>query len=293
MSLRFAKMHGLGNNYIYIELVSQQSSYINWPKLAQAVSDINFGIGSDGLILILPGENGADFRMRMFNNDGSEGRMCGNGIRCVAKYVYDHHLTTKKEIDVDTLAGRLHLSLTVDNDKVQSVRVDMGAPRLLRRELPMTLGDPNSQCLDEPLEVNGATPRITAVSMGNPHVITLVDDVKNAPVRTLGPQIENHPAFPDRTNVEFIKVHSPEHIEMRVWERGSGETMACGTGACASAVAAALLGRSARHVQVHLLGGVLDVDWAADGHVYMTGPAVEVACGVFTPEWLAQLASAE
>lgn len=289
MSLRFAKMHGTGNNYIYIELVSQQSEYTNWPKLARAVSDINFGIGSDGLILILPGENGADFRMRMFNSDGSEGRMCGNGIRCVAKYVFDHHLANKKEIDVDTLAGRLHLSLTVDQGKVQSVRVDMGAPRLLRRDLPMILGAPDTQCLDEPLEVNGATHRITAVSMGNPHVITFVDDVKNAPVRTLGPQIESHPAFPDRTNVEFIKAHSPTHIEMRVWERGSGETMACGTGACASAVAAALLGQAARHVQVHLLGGVLDVAWEADDHVYMTGPAVEVASGAFTPEWLAQV----
>ncbi len=291
MSLRFAKMHGLGNNYIYIDLVTQKVAVQDWSPLARAVSDVNFGIGSDGLILILPGEAGADFRMRMFNADGSEGRMCGNGIRCVAKYVYDHGLTSKNVIGVDTLAGRLSLALTVEAGKVQHVRVDMGVPRLLRRDLPMLGGAPDSRCQDEPLTVAGESGefRITAVSMGNPHVVLFVADVQNAPVRTLGPLIEKHPWFPDRTNVEFIRVLAPDRIGMRVWERGSGETMACGTGACASAVAAALLGKAAREVQVQLLGGTLDIAWAADDHVYMTGPAVEVAEGAFTPEWLAAL----
>lgn len=286
MSLKFAKLHGLGNNYIYLDLVTQQTSFTNWEQLAKAVSDINFGIGSDGLILILPGSNGTDFRMRMFNSDGSEGRMCGNGIRCLAKYVYDNGLTKNECINVDTLAGRLQLSLQVVANRVEQVRVNMGAPRLTRNELPMSIGDPNSQCLNEPLEVANQMVHITAVSMGNPHAIIFVDNVQTAPVTTLGPLIENHPAFPDRTNVEFIEVVTPQHLKMRVWERGSGETMACGTGACASTVAAILLNKASRHCQVQLLGGTLDVEWAEDGDVYMTGPATYVADGHFCQQWL-------
>jgi diaminopimelate epimerase len=285
MSLKFAKLHGLGNNYIYLDLVTQQTSFTNWEQLAKAVSDINFGIGSDGLILILPGSNGADFRMRMFNSDGSEGRMCGNGIRCLAKYVYDNGLTKNECINVDTLAGRLQLSLQVVANRVEQVRVNMGAPRLTRNELPMSIGDPNSQCLNEPLEVANQMVHITAVSMGNPHAIIFVDNVQTAPVTTLGPLIENHPAFPDRTNVEFIEVVTPQHLKMRVWERGSGETMACGTGACASTVAAILLNKASRYCQVQLLGGTLDVEWAEDGDVYMTGPATYVADGHFCQQW--------
>jgi diaminopimelate epimerase len=252
------------------------------------VSNINFGLGSDGLILILPGTDGADFRMRMFNLDGSEAQMCGNGIRCVGKFVYDHQLTRKQTVIIDTLAGRLELGLSVENDKVQAIRVDMGKPRLLRQQIPVLGGPADSECREHPIDIDDTTYAFTAVSMGNPHVITFVDSVSDFPVDTIGPKVENHALFPERTNVEFARVISPEHIEMRVWERGSGETFACGTGACATAVAAALLGKAARKSEVHLLGGVLQIEWAENDHVYMTGPAVEVACGEFNPIWLSE-----
>lgn len=283
--MRFTKMHGIGNNYIYVDGLTQQLGEPNWNHLAARVSDRNFGIGSDGLILILPSES-ADFRMRMFNADGSEGRMCGNGIRCVGKYVYDKGLTRKTSLAIETLAGVRHLELGVTAGSVRRVRVDMGEPGLLRKDVPFVVGDPNTQAVDEPLQVGDRTYRLTAVSIGNPHCVIFVDDVDDFPVTEVGPQIERHPAFPDRVNVEFIQVLSPSEIRMRVWERGSGETQACGTGACAVAVAASLNGVSNRNVTVHLLGGPLEIDWAGDGRVYMTGDANEVCTGQLSPEWL-------
>lgn len=287
--MHFTKMHGLGNNYIYLDLVTEPVE-MNWPDLARLVSDVRFGLGSDGLILILPGTNGADFQMRIFNTDGSEGKMCGNGMRCVGKYVYEHGLTTKQLLHVDTLAGRLELHLNVNAGKVESIRVDMGIPQFERAAIPMLGGEPDSECIEKPLRVGGRDFMVTALSMGNPHAVIFVDDVDNFPVSEIGPQIERHPWFPARVNVEFIKVLSPGHIQMRVWERGSGETFACGTGASAVAVAATRLGRTdTRQNQVHLPGGVLSIDWAADNHVYMTGPAMEVASGEFSRDWLAKL----
>jgi diaminopimelate epimerase len=291
VTLHFAKMHGLGNNYIYVDLVTQQAD-CDWPAFARKVSDANFGIGADGLILILPGEDGADFRMRMFNADGSEAQMCGNGIRCVGKYVYDHGLTDKTRLLIDTLAGRLELLLHTEAGRVATVRVDMGYPRLRRADIPILGGDPDAEWREEALEIGGVSYRFTAVSMGNPHVVAFVDNVADFPVQEVGPLVEHHPAFPERTNVEFARIVNPHHIEMRVWERGSGETYACGTGACATAVAAALLGKAERRSQVHLLGGVLEIEWAENGRVYMTGPAEEVATGQFAKAWLQTLQEA-
>jgi diaminopimelate epimerase len=292
MPLRFTKLHGLGNNYIYLDLVNQQAD-LNWPQLAKAVSNVNFGLGSDGLILILPGTNGADFRMRIFNADGSEGLMCGNGIRSVGKYVYDHQLTTKQNVLIDTLSGVLELQLQVSAGKAQSARVNMGKPRFLRREIPMLGDDPDSDCREQPITAGDATYSVTALSMGNPHAVIFVDDVEHFPVSTVGPMLENHPLFPSRINVEFARVTAPGHIEMRVWERGSGQTFACGTGACATAVAAITLGKTTRKNQVHLQGGVLEIEWGDDGHIYMTGPAVEIASGEFNTEWLAAALAGE
>ena len=244
--------------------------------MARFVSDRHFGIGSDGLILIKPSDV-ADCEMEMYNLDGSQGAMCGNGIRCVAKFVYDKGIVRKKNLSIDTKSGIKYLSLTVKNGKVSTVEVNMGSPVLMANQIPVV--SDTEQVIDQPLEVNGKTYHITAVSMGNPHAIVYMDDLENLDISTLGPQFENHLAFPDRINTEFVKVINRRTLQMRVWERGSGETLACGTGACAVAVASVLNGLVDEDcpVTVKLLGGDLQIFWnRQEDLVYMTGPAVTV-----------------
>ena len=269
-------MHGLGNDYVYVNCFEEKVT--DPEKMALDVSDRHFGVGSDGLVLIMPSKT-TDFRMRIFNADGSEAEMCGNGVRCIYKYVYDHGLTEKKRIGLETKAGLIMLEMGQEkHGKVETVRVDMGPPRLLRQEIPM-LGTEDEKVIDEVLEVEGRPQRVTCVSMGNPHCVTFVDELESLNLSEIGPIFENHRDFPERINTEFIQVMGPKEIKMRVWERGSGETMACGTGACASVVASALNKKTERKVTVHLLGGDLDIEWREDDHVYMTGPAEEVFIG--------------
>jgi diaminopimelate epimerase len=281
--MRFTKMHGIGNDYIYVDCFRNPMPR-DPAGISRAVSDRHFGIGSDGLILICPSDT-ADARMRMYNADGSESEMCGNGIRCVAKYLYDHSLVRKPMLTVETGRGVLNLQLEISGGAVQQVRVDMGEPVLQAPLIPTSLpGDParGGRVVNVPLAIDGRTVSVTCVSMGNPHCIVFVDDITNEQVLIVGPQVEVHPEFPRRTNVEFVKVNRPEELTFRVWERGSGETMACGTGACAVAVAGVLTGRTQRRVVAHLRGGDLKLEWSeADNHVYMTGPATEV----FSGEW--------
>ena len=273
--MKFTKMHGLGNDYVYVNCFEEA---IDDPAaLAPAVSDRHFGIGADGLILIMPSDT-ADVRMRMFNADGSEAEMCGNGVRCVAKYAYDHGLVGKEQITVETLAGPKALQLTVRDGKVDMVRVNMGRPGLRRQDIPMA-GDPADRCIGAPLDVAGDTLHVTCVSMGNPHCVVFVDDAGAVDLAGLGPQIENHPAFPERINVHFVAVMGPSEVAMATWERGSGVTLACGTGASATCVACALNGKTDRQVLAHLPGGDLELEWAPDNSVYMTGPATEVFAG--------------
>jgi diaminopimelate epimerase len=279
--MKFAKMQGAGNDYVYVNCFEE--TIADPAALARQVSNRNFGIGSDGLILIMPSEV-ADVRMRMFNSDGSESEMCGNGIRCVAKYAYDHDLVKKTEITAETGAGILTLQLFPnDRDQVERVRVNMGKPRLTRGQIPMT-GPADEQVVNVELQILDRTFRITCVSMGNPHCVIFVDDAAAFPVDKYGPVIENHALFPRRTNVEFVQVMSPTEVRQRTWERGAGETLACGTGASAVAVAGVLTGRTERAILNHLLGGDLEMEWAEDGSVYMTGPAVQVFEGVFNPQ---------
>ncbi|OIQ59462.1 diaminopimelate epimerase [Moorella thermoacetica] len=276
--MHFVKMHGLGNDFILVNAMREKMPG-DLPGLARRACHRRFGIGADGLILVLPSEQ-ARLRMRIFNPDGSEPEMCGNGIRCFARYAYESGLVEGEELQVETLAGIIKPRLILEGGRVAGVRVDMGAPHLEREQIPMA--GTGSPVLDEPVEVNGETWRGTCVSMGNPHCIFFVEDVAGAPVTTVGPLVEHHPLFPRRTNVEFIQVLNRDELRMRVWERGAGETMACGTGACAAAVAGALTGRSNRKVTVHLAAGDLQIEWSpADNHVYMTGPAVEVFRGDF------------
>ena len=276
--MRFTKMQGCGNDYIYVDCFRQPMPH-DPPGLSRAVSDRHFGVGGDGLILICPSDK-ADARMRMYNADGSESEMCGNGIRCVAKFVYDRGLVRKSPLTIETGRGVLTLELEVSAGAVRQVRVDMGEPILHAERIPTTLpGDPP---LEAPLQVGEQTLRVTCVSMGNPHCIAFVDEIADAHVLGLGPQIERHAAFPRRVNVEFVRVNRPDDVTMRVWERGSGETLACGTGACAVVVAGHLTGRTQRRIVVHLPGGDLQLYWSEeDNRVYMTGPAVEV----FSGEW--------
>ncbi len=274
--MKFTKMHGAGNDYVYVNCFEERVD--NAAEVARKVSNRNFGIGSDGLILIMP-STAADVRMRMFNSDGSESEMCGNGIRCVAKYAYDHGIVSKKEITAQTGAGILTLQLfTNSHDKVEKVRVNMGEPRLIRSEIPMT-GDGASRVVDEPLNILHSTFRITCVSMGNPHCVIFVDDVEKFPVEKYGPLIENHEMFPRRANVEFVQVISGNEVRQRTWERGAGETLACGTGASAVTVACVLNGLTGRAIVNHLSGGDLEMEWPDGGPVFMTGPAVEVFTG--------------
>lgn len=275
--MRFTKMQGCGNDYVYLNCFE-----LPLPKdpaeLARKMSDRHFGIGSDGLILICPSDNGADARMRMFNADGSESEMCGNGLRCVAKYVHDHGIRKADKLRIQTGRGILAVDLEVKAGKVERVTVNMGKPILDGATIPTKLeGNPP---VEVPLLVNGLTLHVTAVSMGNPHCINFVEKATDELVLGLGPKIENSEMFPARTNVEFIEVISPTEVRQRTWERGSGETLACGTGASAVCVAGVLTGRTKRKIINHLLGGDLELEWReSDGCVYKTGPAVEVFSG--------------
>lgn len=273
--MRFTKMHGCGNDYVYVNCLEEQIE--NPERVATYVSDRHFGIGSDGLILIQPSDV-ADFRMAMYNADGSEGKMCGNGIRCVAKYVYDYGLTDQTSIAIETLSGIKYLDLTVENGKVALVKVNMGAPILVPEQIPVRLG--KESCVAQVLEVDGKEYKITGVSMGNPHAVTFVEDTAGLPLEQIGPKFENHPAFPERINTEFVQVLNRKEVNMRVWERGSGETLACGTGTCATVVACVLNGKTEEEITVHLLGGDLLVDYDREKNtVWMTGPATVVFDG--------------
>ena len=276
--MKFTKMQGIGNDYVYVNCL--QDTIENPSELAKKISDRHYGVGSDGLIMINPSDK-ADFEMEMYNADGSRGEMCGNGIRCVAKYVYDYGLTDKTSISVETLAGIKYLDLTVEDGKVVLVKVDMGKPMLRPEEVPVV--SEKEEVIDEPITVDGQEYRMTCVSMGNPHAVVFIDqDVKEFPLETVGVKFENHERFPKRVNTEFVNVLDRHTAQMRVWERGSGETLACGTGACAVAVACALNGLTEDEVTVKLLGGDLQIKWDREKNtVYMTGPA-EV---VFDGEW--------
>lgn len=283
--MKFTKMHGIGNDYVYVNCLEEKIE--NPAEVAKFVSDRHFGIGSDGLILINPSK-AADFEMRMYNADGSSGQMCGNGIRCVAKYVYDYGLTTKTSISVDTLAGIKYLDLTVENGKVSLVKVNMGAPELTAGKIPVIAE--GEQAIDVPIQVNGKDYQMTCVSMGNPHcVIFMEEDVRELDLEKIGPMFENHPRFPERINTEFVNVIDNHTLRMRVWERGSGETLACGTGACATVVASILNGKAEGEVTVQLLGGDLQITWEGGSEpVYMTGPATVVFDGeIILPEGMA------
>lgn len=276
-SVKFTKMHGIGNDYVYVNCFEEEVK--NPAKVSKYVSDRHFGIGSDGLILIKPSIV-ADFKMDMYNADGSQGEMCGNGIRCVAKYVYDYGLTNKENISVETLAGIKHLELTVENGKVALVKVNMGSPELVPEKIPVVAE--GERAIDVPLEVKGKSYQMNGVSMGNPHcVIFMEEDVRNLDLEAIGPDFENHERFPKRINTEFVNVLDNQTLRMRVWERGSGETLACGTGACATAVAAVLNGLVQKEVTVKLLGGDLKIQWdGGESPVYMTGPATTVFDGI-------------
>jgi len=275
--MKFTKMHGIGNDYVYVNCFEEEMK--DPVKLAPIISDRHCGVGSDGLILILPSK-AADCRMRIFNADGSEAQMCGNGIRCVAKYVYDHKITQKNPLTVETLAGVKTIQLFTTNGKVSSARVNMGKPGLMRSEIPM-LGK-ETQVINEPLTISkGVTFHISCVSMGNPHCVIFVDDFDEVDLPRQGAEIERHHSFPERINVHFVKVHNPKEVTMKTWERGSGITLACGTGASAVCVAGVLNKKTERKILAHLPGGDLELEWAEDGNVYMTGPATEV----FTGEW--------
>lgn len=274
--LKFTKMHGAGNDYIYINCFEETVK--NPEKLAIKVSDRHFGIGSDGLILISPSDK-ADFKMNIYNADGSEGMMCGNGIRCVSKYVYDNGMTDKDEISVETRSGIKLIKMNVENGKVVSARVNMGEPILEAEKIPTRFDGKN--VIRQKLTIDEKEYEVTCVSMGNPHCIVYVDDVKDIDLEKIGPKFENNEMFPERINTEFVHVVSDTELDMRVWERGSGETLACGTGSCAVTVASVLCGYCKRNteIKINLLGGTLTDIWTDGGDVYMTGPAATVCTG--------------
>lgn len=276
--IKFTKMHGIGNDYIYINCMESMPDRL--PELAIEMSDRHFGVGGDGIVLICPSEV-ADFKMRMFNNDGSEARMCGNASRCIARYVHDHNLSSNNPLSLETLSGIKALSLNIkDGDIVESVTVDMGVPSMNKAEIPVDVSGEN--VVEMTVETPYGPVEVTAVSMGNPHGVIFVDDLASIPFDDLGPYMESHPMWPDRANIEFAQVLNDREIRMRVWERGTGETLACGTGACATAVAGVLTGRTGREVTLKLRGGDLDIKWREeDGHVLMTGPATEVFTGEY------------
>jgi diaminopimelate epimerase len=281
MPLHFTKLHGLGNDYVYIDVHDQ---HVPDPiQLARAVSNRHRGIGSDGLILIAPptDEADADVRMLMFNADGTPGEMCGNGIRCLAKYVYDHGRAHQNPLRVETGAGTLLLDLTTNpDDQVTTVRVDMGPPRLAPRDIPIDI--PGEEAVNVPINVADHHFQLTAVSMGNPHAVVFVDDVAAIPLETVGPAFEHHPLFPQRVNVHFAQLRDRHHLQMRTWERGSGITQACGTGACAVCVAGVLTRRAEPDITARLPGGELHILWdQTTRHIFMTGPATEVFSGTW------------
>lgn len=272
--IRFTKMEGIGNDYVYIDATKDNIKLT--PEQIIRISDRNFGVGSDGVIFIRSSDK-ADFMMDMYNSDGTSSEMCGNGVRCVGKFIYDKKLTSKKNPKVETGKGVLELDLETDSsDRVTYVTVDMGEPILVPEKVPVKISG-TDPVIEKELTIEGSDLKFTAVSMGNPHAVIFVDDNKKFPVREIGPLIENNPLFPRRTNVEFITVLGKDHLHQRTWERGAGETLACGTGACATAVAAHLTGRAGRKVRIDLLGGTLYIEWrSSDNHVIMKGPAVTV-----------------
>lgn len=271
MKIRFTKMHGCGNDYVYINGFTEKLTQEEKPEFVRRVSDRHFGIGSDGVIFINPSEQ-ADFEMEMFNADGSRSEMCGNGIRCVAKFVHDKGLTDRRQFSIVSGGQIKYMDLTVENGETVAVRVDMGEPQLVPGRIPVEAdGD---RAVNVPIEVCGQEYRMTCVSMGNPHAVVFWEDVDGLEIEKIGPYFENHPRFPRRTNTEFVQVIDQSHVKMRVWERGTGETLACGTGCCATAVSCALNGLTGRHVTVQVLGGELTIDWdEQSNHVFMTGPA--------------------
>lgn len=281
--MKFTKMHGAGNDYVYVDCFSQ-SAPENAPELARQIAHRHFGVGGDGLILIRPSDS-ADARMQMFNADGSESEMCGNGIRCVAKFVYDHGIAKRDALKIETGAGVLDLALEVGSDGlVDQVTVDMGVPELVGPKVPTTIptARDDQRVIAVPVEFAGQTLEVTCVSMGNPHCVIFVDEASDELVLGLGPKIETDPRFPNRINVEFVEILSPTEVRQRTWERGSGETWACGTGASAVCVAGVLARRTERKILNHLLGGDLTLEWIEQSdHVMMTGPATEV----FSGEW--------
>lgn len=269
MKLSFTKMQGLGNDYVYVNCFEEKVENIN--ETAKRISDRHFGVGSDGLVLIYPSDK-ADFKMDMYNSDGSQAEMCGNAIRCVGKYVYDRGLTDKTTVTVETLAGIKILELNVCDGIVDTVRVNMGSPELCPEKIP--INSKLESFIQEPIVVGGKEYRVTGVSMGNPHAITFIDDTESLEIEKLGPKFENHPLFPRRINTEFAHVIDRKTVKMRVWERGAGETLACGTGACATMVACALSGYVDNEADIILLGGTLHIEWdRVQNKVYMTGPA--------------------
>lgn len=271
MKIRFTKMHGCGNDYVYINGFTEKLAQEEKPGFVRRVSDRHFGIGSDGVIFINPSDE-ADFEMEMYNADGSRSEMCGNGIRCVAKFVHDKGLTDRSRFSVISGGKIKYMDLTVENGVTVAVRVDMGEPELVPERIPVkACGD---MAVDEPIEVCGREYRMTCVSMGNPHAVVFLEDVDGLEIEKIGPHFENHARFPRRTNTEFVQVIDQNHVKMRVWERGTGETLACGTGCCATAVSCVLNGLTKRHVTVQVLGGELAIDWDEySNHVFMTGPA--------------------
>jgi diaminopimelate epimerase len=281
--MNFVKMHGLGNDFIMLNCLEQQIPEERLPELAVRLCDRNFGIGADGIELILPSEK-ADYRMRILNSDGSEAEMCGNGIRCFAKYLHDYGLSDKDMLRIETLADIQVVEVRKNGgSEVESVRVDMGVPRTRPEDIPIALPNmsfqPLTKVVNESLNVNGQTYAITCVSMGNPHCVIFLNEVENFPFKTVGPLIENHPVFPSRTNVHFAQVLGSTEVKVKVWERGAGPTLACGTGACATLVAGVMTDRLERRAVVQLPGGALLIEWAQNGHVFMTGPAATAFTG--------------
>lgn len=276
--MEFSKLHGLGNDFIMVDCLSGRPTFEDLGPYAVRLCDRHFGIGADGLIVMLPSQV-ADLRMRLYNSDGSEAEMCGNGIRCFAKYAHDRGNVSRAELSVETGAGIMHLKLETNGGKVTRIRVDMGEPGRLRGDIPMT-GPAGQEAIGVPLEADGQRFVGTGVSMGIPHFVILVDDVDSIPLEVVGPKIETHEIFPRKANIDFVQVLDRRHLKMRVWERGAGITLACGTGACASTVAASANGLAEREVTVSLPGGDLMIEWADDNHVYMTGPAEEAFTGV-------------
>lgn len=279
--MKFTKMHGCGNDYIYINGFAEQIAQDEKPALVQKISDRHFGIGGDGAIFINPSDE-ADFEMEMYNADGSRAEMCGNGIRCVAKYVYDNGLTDKTEISIVSCGQVKYLELFLKDGQVDTVRVNMGAPEFRAAMIPVTAEKEDISVINEPITVQGETYKMTCVSMGNPHAVVFVEDVEHLDIEKIGPYFETHERFPKRTNTEFVKVIDKNHVQMRVWERGTGETLACGTGCCAAAAACILNGLTFETVTVKLLGGELEITWDREAdRIYMTGPATTVFTGEY------------